>query len=162
MSDRKARNDSAEEQVRMMTEALKAKEIVPPENVPLDDKDMQFWHSVIAEFARAEWTAHQLELAAILARAMSDLTDEMVELRKEGSIAYSEKGTPVANPRKTVVQMYSGTILALRRSLALHARGKAGDNRDKARQSAAQKDIEQNNPLANDEDDLLAAPIGNA
>src|SRR3546814_13580601 len=69
-----------------------------------------FWHSVIAEFARSEWTDHQLEMAAMLARAMADLEREQYELRAEGSVMTSESGTPVDNPRKTVVQMTAGTI----------------------------------------------------
>jgi hypothetical protein len=53
----------------------------------------------------------------------------------------TERGTPVVNPRKSVVQMHAATILSFRRSLSLHARarkaarfetlliGEAGQNR---------------------------------
>jgi len=99
-----------------------ARAIVVPDHVPLDAADLPFWNSVIAEFARSEWTDHQLELAAMLARTMADLAREQVELRIEGSIAYSDKGTPVVNPRKSIIQMHAGTILSFRRSLSLHAR----------------------------------------
>jgi hypothetical protein len=61
MKTRKARIDSASEAVRVMSAA--AKTIAPPSNVPLDESDLPFFASVIAEFARSEWTAHQLELA---------------------------------------------------------------------------------------------------
>src|SRR3546814_15587573 len=57
--------------------------------------DWPFWHSVIAEFARSEWTDHQLEMAAMLARAMADLEREQYGLRAEGSVMTSERGTPV-------------------------------------------------------------------
>lgn len=161
--ERKARNDSTEEQTRMMVAAVNAKPIQPPEHVPLDDEDMPFFENVIAEFARSEWTQHQLELAAMLARNMADLTREMIELREEGSVTKTDKGTPVVNPRKTVVQMYAGTILSFRRSLALHARGKSGDNRDTGRQREVAKNVEENNPLGPEynEEDLLATPMGN-
>jgi hypothetical protein len=36
---------------------------------------------VIAEFAKSEWTAHQLEIAAMLARTMADLNREQMALR---------------------------------------------------------------------------------
>ncbi len=158
---RKARVDSAEEQVQIMLAATK--DIVPPEHVPLEDDDMPFWHSVIAEFARVEWTDHQLELAAMLARTMADLTREMVELREEGSVLTSLKGTPVVNPRKSIVQMNAATILSFRRSLAMHAIGKTpdsrnlADRRNKTKETEAALD-EHGNPLQ-DDDELINTPV---
>jgi hypothetical protein len=153
MSNRKARVDSAAEAVRIMAKATT--EIAPPENVPLDAEDEPFFRSVIAEYARSEWSDHQLELAAMLARTMADLTREQQLLREEGGVSYSEKGTPVANPRKSIVQMHAGSILSFRRSLSLHARAQAGEARDVAKRREAAKEIEGDNPL---EDDLLARP----
>jgi len=153
MSNRKARVDSAAEAVRIMAKATT--EIAPPENVPLDPEDEPFFRSVIAEYARSEWSDHQLELAAMLARTMADLTREQQLLREEGGVSYSEKGTPVANPRKSIVQMHAGSILSFRRSLSLHARAQAGEARDVAKRREAAKEIEGDNPL---EDDLLARP----
>lgn len=150
---RKQRIDSRSEAVRVMSRA--AADIVPPSNVPLDKGDMPFFASVIAEFARSEWTAHQLELAAMLARTMADLEREQRLLREEGATALSERGTPVVNPRKTVVQMHASTILSFRRSLALHARAQGGDARDIGKRRAIARSIEADNPL---EDDLLAKP----
>jgi hypothetical protein len=132
-----------------------ASAIVPPSNVPLQKCDLPFFVSVIAEFARSEWTAHQLEIAAMLARTMADLNREQMALRKEGSVMASERGTPVVNPRKTVVQMHAATILSFRRSLSLHARAQGGEARDVARRRAGAKTIEADNPL---DDELLARP----
>jgi hypothetical protein len=154
MAKRKARIDSAAEAVRVMAKATT--EIEPPANVPLDDEDFPFFRNVIAEYARSEWSSHQLELAAMLARTMADLTREQKLLRDEGGVAFSEKGTPVANPRKSIVQMHASSILSFRRSLSLHARAQAGEARDVAKRREAAKDIEGDNPL---EDDLLARPI---
>ncbi|RVO55152.1 terminase small subunit [Sinorhizobium meliloti] len=155
MAKRKARIDSAAEAVRVMAKATT--EIDPPANVPLDEEDLPFFRNVIAEYARSEWSSHQLELAAMLARTMADLTREQKLLRDEGGVAYSEKGTPVANPRKSIVQMHASSILSFRRSLSLHARAQAGEARDVAKRRGAAKDIENDNPL---EDDLLARPLG--
>ncbi|WP_376742194.1 terminase small subunit [Ensifer canadensis] len=153
MANRKARIDSAAEAVRVMAKATA--EIEPPANVPLDAEDLPFFRNVIAEYARSEWSSHQLELAAMLARTMADLTREQKLLRDEGGVAYSEKGTPVANPRKSIVQMHASSILSFRRSLSLHARAQAGEARDVAKRREAAKDIESDNPL---DDDLLARP----
>jgi hypothetical protein len=108
MRTRKARIDSASEAVRVMSKAASA--IVPPPGVPLEKCDLPFFANVIAEFARSEWTAHQLEIAAMLARAMADLNREQAALREEGAVMWTPKGTPVVNPRKTVVQMHASTI----------------------------------------------------
>lgn len=128
--------------------------IQPPSNVPLDARDMPFFASVIDEFARSEWTAHQLEIAAMLARTMSDMEQEQRALRVEGSVLATERGTPVVNPRKTVVQMHASTILSYRRSLQLHARAQGGEARDVAKRRGIAKGVEGDAP----EDDLLARP----
>jgi len=146
---RKQRIDSAAAAVTIMTK----QDLVPPSHVRLQDCDQPFWRSVLAEFARSEWTDHQLELAGMLARAMADLEREQFDLRAEGSVMSSERGTPVVNPRKQVVQMLAGTILSMRRSLSLHARAQMGEARDVAKRQDQAKAIETD--LG---DDLLARP----
>jgi hypothetical protein len=130
-----------------------AKPINVPKHVPLSERDLPFWNSVIAEFARSEWTDHQLELAAMLARTMSDLEEEQRLFRQEGTISYSEKGTPVVNPRKTAIQMHAGTILSFRRSLSLHARATGGEMETIGPRRALAKKAESGALMA---DDLLA------
>ena len=150
---KKPRIDSAAEQVKVMSAATR--NIVAPPSVPLEEKDMVFFKNVIDEFSRSEWTAHQLELAAMLARTMADLVDEQIAFRTEGSICFTDKGTPVINPRKTAIQMHASTIMSMRRSLSLHARAQGGDQRDIAKRRSMAKQIESDNPL---DDDLLARP----
>lgn len=149
---RKARIDSAAEAVRIM--AGTAREIIPPSHVPLDEMDWPYWHNVVAEFARAEWTEHQLELAAMLARTMANLELEQRTLRAEGYVAESQRGTPVVNPRSMAVKSLTGDVLSLRRSLALHARARNGDNRDAAKRRDQGRDVEQDV-----DDELLASPV---
>ncbi|UHS56844.1 terminase small subunit [Agrobacterium vaccinii] len=151
MSDKKSRVDSVAEAVRIASAA--AEEINFPGNVPLEEGDVPFFKNVIAEYARAEWSAHQLEIAAMLARTMADLVREQDLLRSEGAVAYSEKGTPLANPRKSIVQMHASSILSFRRSLALHARAIQGEARDSAKRRDTAKEIEAG---ASTDDDLLA------
>lgn len=144
------RIDSASAAVKVMQGALR--EIAPPSHVPLEDCDWPFWHSVIAEFARSEWTDHQLELAAMLARDMANLERNQRLLRTEGEVMATERGTPVVNPRKAVVQATQSGILSMRRSLSLHARAQGGEARDVGKRSVLAKAIESDNPL---DDDLL-------
>lgn len=147
---RRPRADSVEAAVK----AAQAPQITPPSNVPLSDQDLPFFASVIAEFARSEWTAHQLELAAMMARTMADLEQDQRLMRIEGPILATEKGTPVVNPRKTVIQMNASIILSYRRSLQLHARAQGGEARDTGKRSAMTKGHEAM-PVG---DDLLARP----
>jgi len=148
---RRQRSDSSAAAVRIMQGAQR--EVCPPAHVPLDDQDWPFWHSVVAEFARSEWTEHQLELAAMLARVMADLNREQQELRREGFISVRENGTTVENPRARVVKALTGDILSLRRSLALHARARSGDSRNDGSRKEAGRAAEQQL-----DDDLLARP----
>ena len=150
---RKTRIDSTAAAIEVARAASQA--ITPPSNVPLEDRDMPFFASVIAEFARSEWTAHQLELAAMLARTMADLEQDQRLMRIEGPVMATEKGTPVVNPRKTVIQMNASIILSSRRSLSLHARAQAGEARDVGKRRAITKDAE--GDIGGD-DDFLARP----
>ena len=150
---RKQRIDSAHEAVRVMQRA--SNRIAPPSNVPLDEQDMPFFASVIAEFARSEWSAHQLELAAMLAKKMRMLRDEISALDSEGTVSSTANGTPCQNPRVGSVRMLDTSIMATRRSLSLHARAKEGEGRDVAKRRGMAKAIEADNPL---DDELLARP----
>ncbi len=118
------------------------REIAPPAHMPLDDCDLPFWRNVVAEFARADWSDHQLELEAMLARTMSDMAKEQRTLREEGFIAVRENGTTVENPRARVCKSLAGDILSLRRSLALHARAQHKDNREAGKRREIAREIE--------------------
>jgi len=148
---RKQRIDSSAAAVRVMQGATR--QIQPPAHVPLDDCDWPFFENVIEEFARSEWTEHQIELAAMLARTMANLEEQQRLLRSEGFVSASERGTPVANPRVAVTKGLTGDILSMRRSLSLHARAQKGEARDVAKRQDQAKSVETD--LG---DDLLARP----
>lgn len=130
-------------------------QISPPSNVPLTEEDLPFFASVIDEFARTEWTAHQLELAALLARKMRMLRDELASLDDEGFTCTTSSGNPCQNPRLGGVRMLDTSIMATRRSLQLHARAKGGEARDVGVRRGIAKGLEQD---ARIDDDLLARP----
>lgn len=149
---RKQRVDSNAAAVKVMQAATN--EIAPPSHVPMEDMDWPFWHNVVAEFARVEWTEHQLELAAMLARTMANLEAEQRTLRAEGFISKRENGTTVENPRARAVKSLTGDILSLRRSLALHARAKSGEARDVGKRRDQAKQVESGASFS----DLLPSP----
>ena len=55
--------------------------ITAPPTVPLADDDLPFFDAVIKEYAKSEWSQHQLEIAAMMARTMRDLEENQRELR---------------------------------------------------------------------------------
>jgi hypothetical protein len=149
---RKTRIDSTAAAVSVARSANK--QITPPSNVPLKDCDLPFFASVIDEFARSEWTAHQLELAAMLARKMRLLRDELDTLEAEGFSLAREGQAPCQNPRLGGVRMLDTSIMATRRTLQLHARAKGGEARDVGKRRDAAKEYEGDVS----DDGLLARP----
>lgn len=153
---RRKRSDSLDTAKKIAAKAFD--EILPPDHIVLDDGDRVFFRNVISEFAKSEWTDHQLEIAGMLARTMADLDREQRTLRNEGFIAVRENGTTVENPRSRVVKSLTGDILSLRRSLSLHARAKGGESRDVAKRRGQKKVIEKGVCV---DDDLIARPTVN-
>ncbi len=149
---RKPKTNSTENVIRVFAGANI--EIAPPAHVPLDDDDMPHWHSIVDEFAKVDWTRHSLDLAAILARTIADLERAQRQLRKEGSVVIRGDGTTAANPLVNVVKSYTAMVLAIRRSLGLSARIRAGGSVHAAKQRIHNRAIER---LASSEDDDLLA-----
>lgn len=127
--------------------------IEPPAHIGLEDQYLVYFDNVIAEFAKSEWTQHQLEIACLLARAVCDVNAQQKELNVEGYITERPNGTTVENPRMRIVKSLTGDILSLRRSLALHARARGGEARDIAKKKAQGLKNE-----ASVDDDLIARP----
>lgn len=165
---RKRRTDSISLAVETAQASLR--EILPPNNVPLQEDELKHWDSIIAEFAKVDWTEHTLELAAMLAMNMRGAVVSMRRLDKEGITIPRKQVIPAtsnssarvvvisvyANPVRGFLDMYNKNIIAFRRSLSLHARGQEGETRDVAKRRAAAKEIE--NSFVDDDDDLLARP----
>jgi hypothetical protein len=150
---RKRRTDSTDNLHRIFAGANI--EIAPPAHVPLTDADWPYWHSIIEEYAKSDWTRHALDIVALLARTMALLEEQQRLMFAEGPVLTKADGSPCPNPRNRVVATLNGQVLALRRSLGLTARAKAGSSRDAARQREANRLVEQRlcGPAR---DDLLA------
>lgn len=170
---RRGRSDGVAAAVEIAQAATRI--IEPPAHVRFRERDWPFWDSIISEFARVEWTDHTLELAALLARAISDLEMEQEMMRREGSILMNIKMVPVepgnpekgekevvtgsyVNPRKQIIDMHSKNILAWRRSLSLHARVKNGEPREQGKRRGAAKSIESKINDLGDKMSLIARP----
>lgn len=134
---RKTRTDSTANLLRIF--AGSNVEIAPPAHIPLDDVDFPYWHSLVDEFAKADWTPHSLDMASFLARTMAELEEQQRLMFEEGPVIVKTDGSPGPNPRNRVVANLVGQALAMRRSLGLTARAKAGSTRNAARQREANR-----------------------
>ena len=130
-----------------------AREIAPPAHVLLGDEDWPYWHSVVAEFPKIEWTEHQLEVAAQLAKSMADLERERNCLRVEGYVLVLDGGKSVVNPRHGVSRDLTNSVMSLRRNLSLHARAQGGEAERVAKRRGVAAGVEADSPL---NDPLLA------
>ena len=148
---RKQRVDSASAAVAIMQKS--AAEVLPPEHVPLVEADRPFWHNIIAEKAKAEWTAHDLEIAALLARAIRRLEAEETKLDGEDTVMENAGGTPMQNPRIRVIADLHARVIKYRQTLGIHNRGKNGEKRDTDKRSSHAKAVE-----TDLSDDLIARP----
>ncbi len=171
---KRERGDGVDGSVIVAQNALR--DIQPPQHVRFIERDYPFWDAIVLEYAKIEWTPHALHIAALLARAVSDLEREQYWMRHEGSLMeqkkkIAEKGnkakgakevviiTNVINPRARLIDQHTKNILGLRRSLAIHARGLGGEARDIAARRAANKEIERGIAAAMEDDDgLIAKP----
>ena len=151
MPKRKQPVNTSAAAVKIMQAA--ARELMPPEHVPLGERDLPFWLNVIAEKAKAEWTAHDLEIAALLSRALSRLEREETVLDGEDTVMHNAGGTPMQNPRLRVVADLHARVIKYRQTLGIHNRGKNGEKRDTDKRTNQAKAIE-----ADLDDDLLARP----
>ena len=146
------RTDSKENAAQIM--AKSAVPITVPSNVTLSETDIPFYHNVIGEFARSQWTENALEIAAMMARTLHDLDAEQQELREEGYIAVRENGTTAENPRTRIVKKLTFDLLFLRRSLGVNARAQNAAHVASKKTDIA-KAIEADNPLI---DGLITRP----
>jgi hypothetical protein len=94
--------------------------IQPPAHVRLRPQDQPFWDSIIRSRAREEWSSEtDLIVAAQLARCQADIEAESVKLDGEGAVIENQRGTPIMNPRHSVLEQLARKELALMRALTL-------------------------------------------
>lgn len=151
---RKPRSDSAHQQVKAIQEAKRFR--VPPKHIQLREQDLPFWIAIID--ARSEWTDVDLAHAANLARCQADIEENQKMLDFEGNILTNDRGTPVMNPRFTILEQLSRRSVALSTKLQVHAAATIGEiennkkkNASKRKSLSAMADME--------EDDLLPRPL---
>jgi len=141
---RRPRSDSTKAIIGAMEAA--ATPLPPiPTHVKLRDCDLPFWDAIVRARMREEWDQVTLVVAAQLARCQYDIEAESLMLSMESSVIRNDKGTPVANPRVSVLEQLSRRQMALMRSLQLVGTGTGTGQRtpDLAKGRKLQRQAEQ-------------------
>lgn len=118
-------------------QAVAQGDIEPPDHVFLRDRDRPHWLNIVRARARSEWRATDLVVAANLARCFGDVERISAELEAEEDIIYSNRGTPVANPKFAILEQLSRRIMALTRILQMQPAA-SGATRDKMKLRAVE------------------------
>ena len=126
-----------------------------PSHVRLRDKDMPFWSDILRSRARDEWAASDLVVAAQLARCQSDIETESELLESEGSVIENQRGTPVMNPRHSVLEQLARREMAMMRSLQMVGSAR-GPREDLEKSRKLQRQAEAAREELQDDDNLLA------
>ena len=127
----------------------------PPKNVRMRPEDRPFWESIMASRAHDEWLPADLVIAAQLARCQADIERESSILDTEGPVVENQRGTPIANPRHSVLETLSRRQLAMMKTLAMHAAVKRVDTKPIAAERLAEAKA-RNVATEVTEDELLA------
>jgi len=136
----------------MLTAAMPVPEV--PSHVKLREGDVPFWDVIVRAKSRDEWSGPDIVVAAQLARCQHDIEVESKLLDSEGSVIENNRGTPVMNPRHTVLEQLARREMALMRSLRL-AGVALGEQRDIDKARKIQKQADQAREEL-ESDDLLA------
>lgn len=150
---RRLKMDTAAGAVAAMQNAI-AGIFAPPAEAELEPADMVYWAAIVRARARDEWTENDLQVAAQLARCRRQIQEEEKLLKAEGRVIENQRGTPIMNPRVTVIEQLSRRQMALMRSIQCTATATAGysahnvGRRRAAREAEAAATIEADDLLA--------------
>lgn len=153
--EKRARADSAASAVKAMVDAAQP-DIEVPDWVTLTESAKPFWIGVVRARARDEWQEVDLVVAAQLAQCQADIAEEDAALRDEGRVIRNERGTPVMNPRTTVLEQLARREMALMRTLRMGGRV-AGDTRDELGKRQLERGARKARAQVEEEDEGLLA-----
>ena len=142
------------------SDALSAavEEVQPPAHIALRAAHMPFWRAITKARHRASWTEIDLAHAANLARTQYDIEQEQAALEQEGSVVMNERGTPVKNPRASILEDLTRRAIQLSRILQVHALATVGESKESKRKNTAQRAAAETAAVIEECDDLLASP----
>ena len=128
-----------------------------PDWVTLPKEALPFWRSITSARAADRWNNSDLETAAELARTKAKIERLNIELVTEGDIITNDRGTPIVNPKNSLLETLTRRLVALSRMLQVHAEATQGKSE---KQVAANKTQSRHRRTVEDleGDDLIAMP----
>lgn len=150
---KRQRTDTAQGALNSMQCAMT--KIEPPEYCFVPDGARPFWDSITRARAANRWNESDLEMAAELARTKFNIERIQHKLIAEGDIVYNEKGTPIVNPKHSLLETMIRRMVALSRALQVHAEATQGKSREQVKSNKAQQSAQN---VSNSMDDLIARP----
>jgi len=150
---RRPRSDSAEMQSAM----LNARPPALPEHIKLRTQDVPYWDSIISARDLSSWTLPELDHAANLARCKADIERIQGEIHKEGDTIINQRGTPIVNPKHSLMETLTRRSIALTRLLMVHAQATVGETHEVRKRNQAQRDVQQKHATVDAEDEELFA-----
>lgn len=131
---RKKNANSAEAAIEA---ALAAASDLPawPQHLRQQKGTQPFWEVIIRSRARAEWSENDLVIAAQLARTQLEIEVAAEQLETEGTVIENARGTPVMNPRQSVIEQLARRQFALMRSLQMSGAAGSGSRKEDLQKS---------------------------
>jgi hypothetical protein len=129
----------------------------PPMHIHLPAEARPTWEAIVRARDYTSWTAVDLEHAANLACCLADLERLRHEVRREGDIIENLRGTPIVNPKHTLIETLSRRSVAISRMLHVHAEATVGESRHQKQRSQKQREIA-GAIEAHDDADLISRP----
>lgn len=133
---KRTRSDTAAGAVEAMRGATAT--IDPPAHCHVPQSAMPYWRSITKARAADRWNDSDLETAAELARTKASIERLNGELCNEGDIVINERGTPIVNPKHSLLETLTRRMVALSRMLQVHAEATQGKARDQVKKNQAQ------------------------
>lgn len=133
---RRQRTDTVKGAVSAMSGAIN--EIEVPEHVSVPDAAMKFWRSITKARSAERWNDADLEVAAELARTKANIERLNAEIEAEGDVIKNDRGTPIVNPKHSLLETLTRRMVALSRMLQVHAEATQGKSRDQVKSNKAQ------------------------
>src|SRR5690625_2384259 len=135
---KRQRTDTVKGAVTAMAGAVS--EIAVPEYVNVPDDAIHFWKSITKARAADRWNDTDLEMEAELARTKASIERLNKEIVVEGDIIKNDRGTPIVNPKHSLLETLTRRMVALSRILQVHAEATQGKSRDQVKANQAQAD----------------------
>ena len=142
----RAQRTSVSSQIEQFRQA--GQPIEPPAD--LTPTQRTYFLQTISDREASSWSANHLSIAANLAKTMASMDELWARLAQEGYTVRNDRGTVVANPVVSVLNMMAQQMQALQRTLGLSASQRGLSGAKQGARNQADSNIRELNDAADD------------